>query len=534
MLELLRIKNLALIEDLELEFHPGLNVLTGESGAGKSFILRALDFILGEKIPVTMVRPEKDRAVVEALFILNDEEILLRRELIAGTGRSRFYLNDSLSSQEKVLSLRPRLLIHTSQHGQQKLLKPSFHTKILDYFLPKPELLSQKEMALRALRQVLGEKKELVAKISHLAAQKDFLEYQREEIARVSPKPNEEEELLDELTRLKSRTDLVQNIDRALNILHSPETNLLHNLYELQKIISRLAENEEFAQLDTEMDGVIAILQDMDRTLKSVPIDTEESNVEAIEARLFELARLKRKLNKSLDEILALEQEIEQNLSFLDASTLSLRQLERKEKELAQNLNRIIDSLNEQRKKAAKVLKQALEEELKNLGFSEHIQIQFDLYSEEVYPQINELKVRLLWVPNPGQPPQPLDKIASGGELSRFLLALVGLQSEKNLPTLLFDEVDAGIGGITLSRVGEKIKKLSQDRQVILITHWPQLACLADKHFQVQKKIINDQTYTLCTELDNKKSLHELARMAGGGDKGLALARKLTTYRKEV
>jgi DNA repair protein RecN (Recombination protein N) len=517
MLELLRIKNLALIEDLEMEFHPGLNVLTGESGAGKSFILRALDFILGGKIPAAMVRPEKDKAVVEALFILNDKELVLRRELIAATGRSRFYLNDSLSSQEKVLSLRPKLLIHTSQHGQQKLLKPAFHTRILDYFLPEQDILAQKDDLLRKLRQVLNEKQDLNTKIERLAAQKEFLEYQKEEITRVNPKPNEEEELLEELARVKSRANLNQDIGHALNILHAPESSLLHNLFELQKIISRLAGiDEEFAGPATDLDGAIAVLQDIDITLKSVPLDAKGTDTEAIEARLYELARLKRKLNKNLDEILAFEQEIEQNLSFLDASSLSLKQLERKEKELAQNLSRIVDSLNEQRDRAAKTLKLALEEELKHLGFSEHIQIQFDLYSEEVYPQIKELRVRLLWVPNPGQPPQPLDKIASGGELSRFLLALVGLQSEKNLPTLLFDEVDAGIGGITLSRAGEKIKKLSQNRQVILITHWPQLACLADKHFQVQKKVIEGNTYTFCQPLNKKARELELNRMAGG------------------
>ena len=516
MLEFLRIKNLALIEDLEMEFHPGLNVLTGESGAGKSFILRALDFILGSKIPATMVRPDKDKAVVEAMFFLDEKELILRRELIAATGRSRFYLNDSLSSQEKVLSLRPRLLIHTSQHGQQKLLKPAFHTRILDYFLPEQDILARKDDLLRRLRQILNEKQELNSRIEQLAAQKEFLKYQKEEIDRVNPRPNEEEELLEELTRLKSRANLNQDISHALNILHAPETNLLHNLFELQKVISRLAEiDEKFADTASDLDSAIAILQDLDSTLKSYPVDNEETNTEAIEARLYELSRLKRKLNKSLDEILALGQEIEQNLSFLDASYLSIKQLERKEKELAQNLKQIIDNLNEQRNKAAKALKQSLEEELKHLGFSEHIQIQFDLYSEEVYPQINELRVRLLWVPNPGQPPQPLDKIASGGELSRFLLALVGLQSEKNLPTLLFDEVDAGIGGITLSRVGEKIKKLSQNRQVILITHWPQLACLADKHFQVQKKVIEGNTYTFCQPLNKKAREIELNRMAG-------------------
>ena len=362
MLEFLRIKNLALIEDLEIEFHPGLNVLTGESGAGKSFILRDLDFILGSKIPDTMVRPDKDKAVVEAMFFLDEKELILRRELIAATGRSRFYLNDSLSSQEKVLSLRPRLLIHTSQHGQQKLLKPAFHTRILDYFLPEQDILARKDNLLRRLRQILNEKQELNSRIEQLAAQKEFLKYQKEEIDRVNPRPNEEEELLEELTRLKSRANLNQDISHALNILHAPETNLLHNLFELQKVISRLAEiDEKFADTASDLDSAIAILQDLDSTLKSYPVDNEETNTEAIEARLYELSRLKRKLNKSLDEILALGQEIEQNLSFLDASYLSIKQLERKEKELAQNLKQIIDNLNEQRNKAAKALKQSLE-----------------------------------------------------------------------------------------------------------------------------------------------------------------------------
>jgi DNA repair protein RecN (Recombination protein N) len=161
------------------------------------------------------------------------------------------------------------------------------------------------------------------------------------------------------------------------------------------------------------------------------------------------------------------------------------------------------------------------------LGFPEEISLHFEFFAEEIYPGVEESRPRIMWIPNPGQSPQPLDKIASGGELSRFLLALVGLRSEHNLPTLLFDEVDAGIGGETLNKVGRHIRELSSSRQVILITHWPQLARLADRHFLVSKKIRDRETNTLCRRLGEKESREELARMAGGGDELRAMAENM-------
>jgi DNA repair protein RecN (Recombination protein N) len=527
MLEILKIKNLALIEDMELEFHPGLNVLTGESGAGKSFILKALDFIMGEKIQASMVRPGTGKAMVEAMFILDDQELILKRELVAETGRSRFFLNDSLTSQDKVQSLRDNLMIHTSQHGQQKLLKPGFHGVILDSFLPDESLLVSKNQILGELLKLSAEKKTIEARLSSLSEKREYLEFQRSQIEKVKPLKGEEEQLINAREKIKIRSELAQAGQKALDIMHSPGINLLGNFYELKKAVDYLGENEPgFAPFAVELENVQALFVDIDRSLRSINIQSDVMELESVESRLWELAQLRRKLNRSLEEILLLGQEIDDNISFLDQGELSLMQLKKREEKLAKELSSITGKLDNMRENKAQELKNRLEDELRTLGFSEHMKIEFEFRPEEIYPGIFEKKLRLLWIPNPGQPAQPLDKIASGGELSRFLLALVGLKSEQGLPTLLFDEVDSGIGGTILNQVGQRIKNLALDRQVILITHWPQLACQADRHFLVQKNVIHSETYTLCQGLSARESKRELARMAGG-DHGLKLVAEL-------
>lgn len=527
MLEILRIKNLALIEDMELEFHPGLNVLTGESGAGKSFILKALDFIMGERIRSSMVRPGSEKALVEAMFTVDGRELILRRELVAETGRSRFFLNDALSSQDKVQSLRNKLLIHTSQHGQQKLLKPGFHGLILDSFLPDTALLIRRNQSLGELQKISSERDALEARLSTLSEKREYLEFQRSQIEKVKPRKGEEEELVSKREQIKTRAQLSHSVQKAMDILHGPETNLLDSFFELKKILTFLAENDPaFLGHSGELENVQALLEDLDRTLRIADTRADTMELESLESRLWELAQLRRKLNRTLEQILLLEEEIHENISFLDQGKLSLMQLKKREEKLGHELAGIIHDLDAMRKECAQELKARLENELRFLGFSEHIRIDFEFSPDEIYPGIFENKLRLLWVPNPGQPAQPLDKIASGGELSRFLLAMVGLKSEQNLPTLLFDEVDAGIGGTILNQVGLRIKDLARDRQVILITHWAQLACLAQKHFLVKKNILEGETYSLCQGLDNQEAKLELTRMVGGA-RGFELVAEL-------
>jgi len=536
MLELLRIKNLALIEDVELEFSPGLNTLTGETGAGKSFILRAVDFLMGERMDAKLVRPGAEKASVEALFVLPEGETVIRRELSAETGRSRVFVNDTLSSQPTIRDMRTKLVIHTSQHGQQKLLSPGFQAEILDSFLPDQSLLEQRNEKFAVINDVLERKKLLLSKFDDIEKQRDFLEYQKKEIDKINPLPGEENELEERKKTLKDREQAGECLQNALNVLHG-EVGLLDAMTLLTRemeIISRL-----FPEYEDDRDAIEELrmmLHDLDSRLRKGPQEHEDDddpmNLNDIEERLFELAKLKRKLRRGLDEIVDLKVEIDEQLSFLDAASLDLKALTAEEDKAAKDLNAVLAKLNKMRKKASKELAIRIVDELQDLGFSEHIKVHFEFDERELYPGCVDMRGRLMWVPNPGQPPRRLEKIASGGELSRFLLALVtmkgnGKGNNDALPTLIFDEVDAGIGGLTLNSVGKKLRQLADRQQMLLITHWPQLAGKADRHFLIKKDVIDSETYTGCSRLEGANLKAELSRMAGGGKQGHALAEQL-------
>jgi len=538
MLELLRIRDLALIEDAELEFAPGMNALTGETGAGKSFIVRAIDFLTGEPMSADLVRPGKEKAVVEAVFVVDGEnggaeDLIIRRELSADTGRSRVFVNDRLGSLETLRELRAGLVLHTSQHGQQKLLQPAYQARILDSFLAEPGLLPERDAALGAVKAVQTARAELAGRVAELSSQREFLEFQRAEIGKVKPLPGEEDELLARKAGLKDRERLEEARGRALSALLG-EAPLSALVGELSRALAQLEPfDDSFAADKDAAEDFRHQLSALESRIRRLSVDDGEDDIEAIEARLFELAKLKRKLNKNLDEIVDLGRQVEENLSFLDSCALDAKRLEREEAEAAKLLGGVLERLNAARQDAADRLCTRLGQELAGLGFSEHARVEFVFEPAVVYaPEqggpdgqdgqgdsgaLSELRGRLFWVPNPGQPPRPLDKIASGGELSRFLLALAGLQAESARPSLIFDEVDAGIGGHTLTRVGERLRALASRQQMILITHWPQLARLADRHFQVRKEVRDGLTFTGCARLDPAAIEAELARMNGGG-----------------
>lgn len=572
MLEYLKIANLALIQDMELEFAPGLNVLTGETGAGKSFILKALNFLTGDKLAADLVRPGQEKARAEAIFVHNGaqpgldaadefQEIILRRELAAATGRSRVFVNDSLSSQDTVREMRPGLLVHTSQHGQQRLLQPVFQTAVLDGFLAPEarDLAARRETLIAGLRDVASRREALEARVRELSAQRDLYEYQLAEIDKVDPRPGEEEDLESRRRALRGAARAEEAADRALGLLSGPEPGVA-GLVAMADMLARelevLAEvAPDLADAKDPLGDARETLRDLEGRLRRISFSPPGDNVESIEARLFELAQLKRKLKRPLEEIIGLRDEIDEQVSFLDACGLDRKRLEREEAELAKDLATVLRDFNAARHAAADAMCAALSEELRGLGFDKDVRVEVAFHPHVLYERpaapgasgstaskaeegddegcsapstvLAEDRPRILWVPNPGQPAQPLDRIASGGELSRFLLALVGLTTRDRSALLVFDEVDAGVGGLTLGHVGERLKKLSERQQVILITHWPQLAALADRHFHVRKDVVDGQTTTTCQVLDRTDIFTELSRMAGGGPQGEALARQL-------
>ncbi|HCF06079.1 MAG: recombination protein RecN [Desulfomicrobiaceae bacterium] len=518
MLELLTIRNLALIEHATLEFAPGINVFTGESGAGKSLVLRALGLILGGRGGAELVRPGADRAVVEALFVAEDgSETILRREITAA-GRSRSQINGQLSPQAEVAALAQDLILITGQHGQQRLLAPQEHVRLVDAFLDDPTVLSQQHAALEALRQAEAALAEVDGRVADLQERRDFLEYQLGEIRKVAPRAGEEEELLALRENARSTAKL-QDLSREAHEILRSESGLLAQMGALERVLHGIdAVRPQLPAIEESLSGLAATrehLTHLERTLGQMVRDADTVDLDQVERRLFELQSLSRRLRRPIEELVRLEEEISANLSYLDAADLERRRLVREKAAAQEAARRATHALDEARAHAADRLTRALVEELTSLGFPEQVAVFAEFSPVRVADGVQELRPRFLWAPNPGLPPQPLDRIASGGELSRFLLAVTGLLAAHTLPTLVFDEIDAGIGGATLLQVAARIRRLAERQQILLVTHWPQLAQHATRHFSIQKIVENGVTQSICRLLDDAQRRAELARMAG-------------------
>ncbi|MCR5813077.1 MAG: AAA family ATPase [Desulfovibrio sp.] len=522
MLEYLHIRNLALIEDVSLELCPGMNVLSGETGAGKSFILKALSFLLGDRLKADMVRPGAERAIVEGLFQAETGDLLLRRELIVESGRSRIFVNDTLHTQEILKELRPKLITYTSQHAQQKLLSPAFQSQLIERHFPQPALLAERDELVSQLKANAESQKTLLDRQKDLLEKRDLLDMQLSEIRKVAPEAGEEERLEELRQKARLSGEIKKRYEAALSLIYGDEgPGLQDGLSKLEKELGVLSEMDESfaAGLNACMDFQ-AELTALARRLQNPPEAEQVRDLDTIEARLYELAQLKRKLHRSMAEIMQLQTELEESLSFLDSVALDLGQLRHEEEELMGKLSQVLQKIQPLRHTTAEAFLQRLERELKDLAFSEHVRVLPEYLPFPLYKDIADERIRLLWAPNPGQRPKALDDIASGGELSRFLLALTSLETNQDASTFIFDEVDSGVGGLTLNKLAEKLRELSERHQIILITHWPQLAAQAKRHFQIQKLVTKDSTRTLCVQLSEDDRRQELARMAGGGDLG--------------
>ena len=537
MLEYLHIQNLALIEDMELDFGPGMNALTGETGAGKSFILKALGFLLGDRLRPDMVRAGSERAHVEALFSgagPDGGDLILKRELLA-SGRSRFYVNDEVKPQEYAKKLREKLIAYTSQHGQQKLLQPAFQNQLMEQIIGEPELLKKRDSLKAKLEEKLAERKKIEARQAQLIEMRDLLELRQQEIDKVKPQENEDIELEDVRARARRAEEAGKDYETALNMLYGDgdTPGLLDMAAGFHRLLERMSESD--AGLTPSAEAVNSFIQELHHlsgTLRHPPVpDDMPADLDAVEERLFELSQLKRRMHRTLPQILALRSEIEEKINFLDACALDIKKIDHDIDALAAELKAVTEELRPKRRAACEAFAGKLEDQLRGLGFSEGVRVIPEYVSTELWPGVMDEKIRILWAPNPGQAPQPLDRIASGGELSRFLLALAGVMPASEDATFIFDEVDSGVGGLTLNRLADRLEDLAAVRQMILITHWPQIACRANKHFQISKMVRDGSTYTLCAPLDEKARRSEIARMAGGDEQGEAMARALVDER---
>jgi DNA repair protein RecN (Recombination protein N) len=536
----LRVKNLALIESLELGFDQGktsgLVVMTGETGAGKSIMLRAIQLLTGGRASVDWIRSGAESCEVEALFELSphhgrllqkleesgfgcDTFVVVRR-LLNNAGRSRFYINGSLATAKSVAELTAEMLSVASQHDHQQLLQPALHLDILDTL---GDLWSERQ-ALGKSYSLWQEKKEALAAFRRREQEKeqkqDFLKFQVNEISQAALQPGEDEVLGTEKKRLKNAQALIKVSQESCRLLAS---DLLNGLTQLRQNMGQMAALDPgAAKLAEDIGGYTFLAEDYISLLREYrdALEDDPYRLDQVNERLDLIQQLKRKYGASIEEILAFAGKCEAEIAHFENMDKAIAVLEREMQTLEKEMVEQAGQLSGKRRQTGREMEQAMAAELASLSFN---RAEFLVNWREVEELPEKMRAsgwdrgEFYFTPNPGEPAKPLAKIASGGELSRLMLAMKCLLAKKDMvDTVIFDEVDAGIGGQAAEAVAQKIQELAGHHQVFCITHLPQIAARGTQHFQVSKTVEDGRTQSAVSRLSPEGRVRELARMLAG------------------
>ena len=544
----LTVKNLALIDSLTIVFGPGANVMTGETGAGKSILVGAMSLLMGRRATAELVRAGAEEAEVSAVFELerpedlaptleglglaadiHHDQIILRR-VVAASGRSRAYVNGSPVPQTQLALLGEELLSISGQHDQQSLLKPASQLEYLDRFGHHRDLLAAMREAGRLLSRAAANLKGLESRLKEAEEKRDLYEFQRDEINKIVPRAGEDDELMDEKNQAKNSGRLGECLASATEMLGGEPGNIVEKLGKVRRGL------ETAASLDPRFSDGLAVaedcyyqLADLSVTLENLgrDLDVDPDRLEWVDERLNTLAKLKRKYNLPLADIIEHSRRLTEILDELDGAGLDLARLRREHAQAREAALSAAEALHRARDLSGQKLAEALVISLQPLGFPKiEIKVRVEGPSPEDSAEDRERRlgpagfdrVEILFSPNPGEGLKPLAKIASGGELSRVMLALKTVLDRPGDQLLVFDEIDSGLGGITAEAVAAKMADLALRQQVVVITHLPQMAALPGRHFVVAKESSPEagRTTTTITPLDNSQRLAELARMLGG------------------
>jgi DNA repair protein RecN (Recombination protein N) len=540
MLRYLNIQRLAVIEALELELGPGFTVLTGETGTGKSIVVEAVDLLLGGRASADLVRTGADCAQVQAVLEHPDgHELVVRRE-ISAAGRSRAFVDGNLVTTAHLREAAGPLIDLHGQHDHQALLGPEHHLRLLDHYAGLQSCVADVGRAFAAFQQASRAVESTQLDERERAARTELLSFQLGEIDRVAPRAGEDDELAADRVVLSSADRLQRQASDAYLRLYEADTSIIG---ELEHVWRRLA---ELASLDGRFEPYLAMreavrpqLDDLALFLRSYVgnLDASPERLQFLEDRLASLERLKRRYGPALDDVLARQQAFHAELASLNVSDVRIAELQRDVSVAREAYMRGAAELSTRRREAAARLSQALEAELAGLAMERarcEIRFQPARAAERATAHgIDDAEFFL--AANPGEAARPLARIASGGELSRVMLALKTLATtDAPGKTLVFDEVDAGIGGRAADMVGKRLRQLGDRFQVLCITHLPQVAAHAGVHYRVVKDVEGERTLTRVARLDGEGRAQELARMIAGTDASnrvLAGAREMIATR---
>jgi DNA repair protein RecN (Recombination protein N) len=523
MLRFLSIRNLAVIERLELEFEPGLNVLTGETGAGKSIIVGAVGLLVGGRASADLIRSGEDQAAVEAVFEdVDGQELIVRRDVSAQNGRSRAFVNGSLATSVTLRELAARLVDLHGQHEHQRLLDPSAHLDLLDAFASVQHAREDVRQAFIRWQRLRDERDRLAAGERDSARRADFLEFQLGEIRRVAPKPGEDDELAATRQVLANADRLQRLCAEAYTLLYEGDGAALSSLAGVWKKVGELSTiDAQFQPYVAARDGVKSQLEDLAYFLRSYAsaIDASPARLQEVEDRLAAIDRLKKKHGPTLDDVIATAGSVERELDTLRHADQRAAAIESELGTARADFERHATALSKLRRVAAAEFAGRLERSLEDLAMTRtRCEVRFEPdRGEPGWSERGSDAAEFYLSPNPGEELRPLAKIASGGELSRIMLALKTIASTDDPgKTLIFDEVDAGIGGAVADIVGARLRGLSDHVQVLCITHLPQIAAYGATHYRIAKSIRDERTLTEVAKLSAREREDELARMIAG------------------
>lgn len=531
MLKQLNLKNIVLVEEAHIPFQPGFNVISGETGAGKSALMAALQQTQGARADVQLIRHGFEKGIIEAVFDIDHlpdvqsklheagieheegDELLIRRE-ISINGKSRLFINNQLSHLSTLRSIADNLFEIVGQHANQQLFDIRHHLEILDLFgdlLPLRNTYAEAYEKECVVRKQLAELRDSEQR---RARDLEICKIELEELENGSLKEDEEEELFIEYTRLNNTETLAQLSGKIASILDSPVVSELHSLKKA---------TEELLALDPELEDSFSALQsatveleELSRTFHNYysSIEHDPYRAETINQRLTEINKLKKKYGPTVEDALRYQEELQEKLFKLENAEEEIEELETTIDQLEKQTRELATNLSNDRVQIAQQFSESMTQELRSLNMpnaSFFVEVE-----KQKLSQTGQDKIEFFFAPNKGEKKVPIRECASGGEISRLLLSVQTLLAGKaSIPCLVFDEIDANIGGLTASIVGQKLSMIGKNHQLLCITHFPQVADAAKHHIQISKKEKGDRTVTEVKVLDHSERESELMRMVG-------------------
>ncbi len=541
----MKVSNFAIIDELHLQFKNGLNIISGETGAGKSVLLKSLNLLMGDKSSPDLIRSGSASATIEGQFDLSDrkdlvallkdygieieEETLIVRRVLSSGDKSKVYLNGALSTVSQLREIvsplvevtghHAPLIEMTGQHDNKNLLSKSYHLDLLDNYLGISALKGEYKSLFHRYTFLKSEILRLRTEEATRAQRLDFLIYQRNEISGLNLAPGEDEMLETESRRMKNLSKLMSAMDSFDEVLNGEDDSALSRITAVSKRAFEITQLDptlepHFEKLSQAQELLNDFLYSTRKSISQIDFDAEK--LEDLENRLSQYRKLQKKYGSSLQEILKQLVDIENEIHRLQTSENDLEKFQKELVELEKKLNALALQIHEKRTKGSQVLADSVNLELKDLNmkgvtFSVHVEKLVELRSDGISD------VEFMCQTSLKDPVRALAKTASGGELSRILLSLKRVVGSSGLPrTYLFDEVDTGVSGQTAEKVGKKLKSIAQGQQVICVTHLPQVAAFADFHFVISKETVNDRAVMTVSELKQKDRVKEIARLISG------------------